>query len=56
MRFSTVPSSRLLFLKERLATKGAEPAPLSAVEFSKTILDEIVIWRNLIVERGIGSE
>ena len=43
-------------MKQSLANAGAEPADMSAREFSALVKDEIAKWRKVVKERGIRAE
>jgi tripartite-type tricarboxylate transporter receptor subunit TctC len=43
-------------VKQLLATAGAEPVAMSAVQFTRLVADEIGKWRRVVQERGIKAE
>ena len=43
-------------MKQLLANAGAEPADLSATEFTALVQNEIAMWRKVARERGIKAE
>ena len=49
-------SNELTDLKQRFATEGAEPSPMTREQFTKFIANEITRWRKVALDANIKPE
>jgi tripartite-type tricarboxylate transporter receptor subunit TctC len=43
-------------LKQRYATEGAEPVPMSSQEFTRYVHNEVTRWRQVVKDAGLTLE